>query len=65
MKSLEEDNWRLKKWVSTLQKHDEDEGSLLSLEEGSSHFQDAMEMLEEHRPKVVLALKSSKFANLV
>ena len=32
--------------------------------EGSSHFQDAMEMLEEHHPKVVLALKSSKFTNL-
>ncbi len=41
-----------------------DEGSLLSSEEGSSHFQDAMEMLEEHHPKVVLALKSSKFTNL-
>jgi hypothetical protein len=50
--------------VSALQKCDEDEGFLLSLEEGSSYFQDAMEMLEEHHPKVVLALKSSKFTNL-
>ena len=64
MKSLEKDNRRLKKSVSALQKCDEDEGSSLSSEEGSSHFQDAIEMLEEHHPKVVLALKSSKFTNL-
>ncbi len=52
--------------ISALQKCDEDEdnGSLLSLVEGSSHFQDAMEMLDEHHPKVVLALKSRKFTNL-
>ncbi len=54
MKSLEKDNRRLKKLVSVLQKCDEEEDSLLSLVEGSSHFQDAMEMLEEHHPKVVL-----------
>jgi hypothetical protein len=64
MKSLEKDNRRLKKSVSALQKCDEDEDSSLSLVEGSSHFQDAMEMLEEHHPKVVLALKSRKFTNL-
>ncbi len=64
MKSLEKDSWRLKKSVSALQKCDEDEKSSLSLKKGSSHFQDAMEMLEEHHPKVVLALKSSKFTNL-
>ena len=66
MKLLEKDNWRLKKSVSALQKCDEDEDSLLSSVEGSSHFQDAMEMLEEHHPnpKVVLALKSRKFTNL-
>jgi hypothetical protein len=64
MRSLKKDSRRLKKVVSTLQKHNEDEGSSLSLEEVSSHFQDAMEMLEEYHPKVVLALKSSKFANL-
>ena len=29
-----------------------------------SHLQDDMEMLEEHHPKVVLALKSRKFTNL-
>jgi hypothetical protein len=64
MKSLEKDNRRLKKSVSALQKCNEDEEYLLSLEEGSSHFQDAMEMLEEHHLKVVLTLKSSKFTNL-
>ena len=64
MKSLEKDNRRLKKSVSALQKCDEDEDSSLSLVEGSSHFQDAMEMLEEHHPKVALALKSRKFTNL-
>ncbi len=64
MKSLEEDIWWLKKLVSALQKCDEDEDSSLSFVEGSSHFQDAMEMLEEHHHKVVLALGSRKFTNL-
>jgi hypothetical protein len=66
MKSLEKDNRQLKKSVSVLQKCNEDDGndSLLSTVEGSSYFQDAMEMLEEHHPKVVLALKSRKFTNL-
>ena len=64
MKALEKDNRWLKKSVGALQKCDEDEESSLSSEEGSSHFQDAMEMFEEHPPKVVLALKSSKFTNL-
>jgi len=59
-----ENNRRLKKLVSVLQKCDEDEGYKLSSEEGSSHFQDAMEMLERHHPKVVLALKSSQFTHL-
>ena len=46
MKSLEKDNRRLKKSVSALQKCDEDEeDSSLASVEGSSHFQDAMEML--------------------
>jgi len=57
MKSLEKDNRRLNKSVSALQKCKEDEGSSLFSGEGSSHFQNAMEMLEEHHPKVVLALK--------
>jgi len=39
MKSLEKNNQRLKKLVSALQKCNEDEGSTLSSEEGSSHFQ--------------------------
>ena len=59
MKSLEKDNRQLKKLVSVLQKCNEDEGSSLSSEEGSSCLQNAMEMLEEHHPKVVLTLKSS------
>ena len=64
MKLLDKDNRRLKKSVSTLQKCNEDEDSSLSSVEGSSHIQDAMEMLEEHHPKVILALKSRKFTNL-
>ena len=64
MKSLEKDNRWLRKLVSALQKCDEDEDSLLSSVEGSSHFQDTMEKLEEHHHKVVLALKSRKFTNL-
>ncbi len=32
--------------------------------EGLSHFQDAMEMLEEQSIKIVLALKSMKFTDL-
>ncbi len=64
LKSLEKDNRWQRKSVSMLQKCNEDKDSLLSLVEGSSHFQDAMEMLEEHHPKVVLALKSRKFTNL-
>ncbi len=52
--------------MSVLQKCNEDDndGSLLSTVEGSSHFQDAMEMLEEHHPKIVLALKLRKFTDL-
>jgi hypothetical protein len=66
MKLLEKDNRQLKKLVSALQKCDEDDNndSLLSTVEGSSHFQDAMEMLKEHHPKIVLALKSRKFTDL-
>jgi hypothetical protein len=66
MKLLEKDNQRLKKMVSMLQKCNEDDNndSLLSTVEGSSHFQDAMEMLEEHQPKIVLALKLRKFTDL-
>ncbi len=66
MKFLEKDNQRLKKSVSMLQKCNEDDNndSLLSMVEGSSHFQDAMEMLVEHHPKIVLALKSRKCTDL-
>ena len=66
MKSLEKDNRRLKKSVGALQKceEDDDDDSSLSTVEGSSHFQDALEMLKEHHPKIVLALKSRKFTDL-
>jgi hypothetical protein len=66
MKLLGKDNRRLKKLVSALQKCNEDDkdDSLLSMVEGSSHFHDAMEMIEEDHPKIVLALKSRKFADL-
>jgi hypothetical protein len=58
IKLLEKDNRQLKKLVSVLQKRNEDDNndSLLASMEGTSHFQDAMEMLKEHHPKIVLAL---------
>ncbi len=57
IKSLEKSNRKLKKSVSALQKCEEDNGtdSLLSTE-GTSRFQKSVEMLEEHNPKIVLAL---------
>jgi hypothetical protein len=66
MKLLEKDNWRLKKLVSMLQKCNEvdNNDSLLFMVEGSIHFQNAIEMLEEHHPKIVLALKLRKFTDL-
>ncbi len=66
MKSLEKDNCRLKKSVSALQKWDESEDNDLSISsaKGSRHFQEAMEMLQESHPKIVLALKSSKSIGL-
>jgi hypothetical protein len=49
--------------VSALQKcnKDDDDDLSISTVEGSSHFQDALEMLEEHHPRIVLALKHRKF----
>jgi hypothetical protein len=66
MKSLEKDNCRLKKSVSALQKCNEGEDDDLSISsaKGSSHFQEAMEMLQESHPKIALALKSSKSIRL-
>jgi hypothetical protein len=66
MRSLEKDSERLKKSVSALQKCDEDDYNDLSIStvEGSSHFQDALEMLKEHHPRIVLALKHRKFTEL-
>jgi hypothetical protein len=67
MKSLEEDNCRLKKSVSALQKckeDDDNDSSSISSDEGSSHFQKGIMTLEESYPKIALALKSSKSLNL-
>jgi hypothetical protein len=66
MNSLEKSNQRLKKSVSALQKCNEDDNddSSISTVEGSSHCQDAMEMLKEQHPKIVPALKSRKFTDL-
>jgi hypothetical protein len=59
MKSLEKDNCRLKRSVSALQKckEDDDNDSSISSAKGSSHFQKAIECLEESFPKIALALK--------
>ncbi len=59
----EKSNQKLKRSVSALQKYNEDDDSDLSISssEGTSHSQRALEMLEEHNPKIVLALKSRKF----
>jgi hypothetical protein len=66
MRSLEKDNKKLKKSVSALQKcnKDDDNNSSISTVEGSSHFQDALEMLKEHHPRIVLDLKHRKFTEL-
>jgi hypothetical protein len=66
MRSLEKDNEKLKKSVSALQKCDKDDDDNLSIStmEGSSHFQDALEMLKEHHPRIVLALKHRKFTEV-
>jgi hypothetical protein len=66
MRSLERDNKKLRKSVSALQKcdKDDDDDSSISTVEGSSHFQDALEMLKEHHPRIILALKHRKFMEL-
>jgi hypothetical protein len=66
MKFLEKDTCTLKKLVSALQKCNEGEenDSSISSAEGSSHFQEAMEMLQESHPKIALDLKSSKSIGL-
>jgi hypothetical protein len=68
MKALENDNRRLKKSVSALQKFDEDDNddSSLSSVEGSTHFQDAVETLQDSYsyPEIALALKSKKSMGL-
>jgi hypothetical protein len=58
MKSLEKDNRRSKKFVSALQKceEDDDNDSSISSTEDSSHFQKAIEFLKESYPKIALAL---------
>ncbi len=66
MKLFEKDNRGLKKLVSALQKCNEDDNndSLLSTVEGSSHFQDAMEMLKQRHDKIFLDLNLMKFTDL-
>ena len=66
MKSLEKDNRRLNKSVSTLQKceEDDDDDSSISSAEGSSHFQKGIMTLEDSYPKIALALKSSSSCDL-
>jgi hypothetical protein len=66
MKALEKDNQRLKKSVSMLQKCDEDDNndSSLSSVEGSTHFQEAVEILSDSYPKIALALKLKKTMGL-
>jgi hypothetical protein len=65
LKSLEKSNRKLKKSISALQKcKEEDNDSSISSSERTSHFQMDMDMLEEHNPKIVLALKSRIFDDL-
>jgi hypothetical protein len=66
IKSLEEDNHRLKKSVSALQKCEEDDGNDLSISstEDSSHFQKAIKFIKESYTKIALVLKSSKSFDL-
>jgi hypothetical protein len=55
MRLLEKDNRRQKKSVIALQKCNKDDDYDLSIStvEGSSHFQDALKMLEEHHSGIV------------
>ncbi len=66
MRSLAKYNKKLKKSISALQKcvRDVDNNLSISTVEGPSHFQDALEMLKEHHPRIVLALKHRKFTEL-
>ncbi len=66
LKSLEKSNQKLKRSVSALQKYNKNDNSdsSISTSEGTSHFQKALEMLEEHNPKIVSAFKSRKFTYL-
>lgn len=65
-RSLQKENRKLKKSVMALQKRDseDDDDSLSSAEEGSSHFQKGLDMLEGSHPKVVLALKERNSVGL-
>ncbi len=66
IKSLKKDTRRLKKSVGALQKckENDDNDSSISSAEGLSHFQKAIEFLEESYPKIALPLKSTKSLNL-
>jgi hypothetical protein len=60
IKSLEKSNRKLRKSVSAFQKCEEDDDSLISSSEGTTHFQVDLDLLEERNPKIALALKSNK-----
>ena len=66
IKALEKENKKLKKSVALQQckeddGEDSDESSISTVKEGSSHFQDNLEILEATHPKIVLALKHKSF----
>jgi hypothetical protein len=59
---LEKSNCKLKKSVSALQMCKEKANDwLISSSERTRHFQMDVDMLKEHNPKIVLAIKSRKF----
>ncbi len=64
IKSLEKSNHKLRKSVSALQKCEEDDNSLISSSEGTTHFQVDLDLFEERNPKIALAFKSSKHDDL-
>jgi hypothetical protein len=68
IKSLSKTTTKLKKLVRAHQKcdkDDDDDSSISTVEkEGSNHLQDALEMVEEHHPKIVLALKHKESQEL-
>jgi hypothetical protein len=65
VETLEKSSQKLKKLVSALQKCEEYDDTNSSLSsEGTSHFQNGVEMLQNCNPKIVLALKTKKSKDL-